>query len=149
MSWLLAQLNVATARFDNDDPRFGGFMDNLTRINEFGDASPGAVWRYRDESGAAIDTHAFTDPRILLNLTVWDDVESLWNFAYKTEHVDFLRRRAEWFETEIQPTTVLWWVPESHRPTPEEAVERLEHLRAHGSTPHAFSFRDPHEPPRD
>lgn len=149
MSWLLAQLNVATARFDNDDPRFGGFTDNLARINELGDRSPGAVWRYCDDSGAALDTRAFPDPRILLNLTVWEDVEALWNFVYETEHTEFLRRRAEWFETEILPTTVLWWVPGSHRPTPEEAIERLEHLRAHGSTPHAFSFRDPHEPPRD
>ena len=149
MSWELAQLNVAKAKYENDDPRFAGFMDHLDRINTLGDESPGAVWRYADESGAAVDTHAFADPRILLNLTVWKDVESLWNYAYKSEHVEFLRRRTEWFEVEAEATTVMWWVPKGHRPTPDEAIERLEHLREHGSTPHAFSFRDAHEPPRD
>ena len=147
MSHHLAQLNVATAKFDNDDPRFADFIDNLERINTLGDESPGAVWRYQDESGAAIDTHAFADPRILLNLTVWEDMESLWNYAYKTEHVEFLRRRTEWFEVESQPTTVLWWVPAGHHPTPEEAIERLEHLREHGPSAHAFSFRDGYDPP--
>ena len=149
MSFELAQLNVARAKYDNDDPRFADFIDNLDRINMLGDASPGAVWRYQDESGAALDTHAFVDPRILLNLTVWKDIESLWTYAYESEHVEFLRRRAEWFEVEFQATTVMWWVPEGHRPTPDEAVERLEHLREHGPSPHAFSFRDPYERPHD
>jgi hypothetical protein len=37
--------------------------------------------------------------------------------------------------------TVLWWVPVGHRPPVEEAQERLEHLRMHGATPVAFTFR--------
>ncbi len=147
MTHHLAQLNIATAKYDNDDPRFAGFMDHLDRINTLGDESPGWVWRYTDESGAAIETQVFDDPRTLVNLTVWQDVESLWNFAYKSEHVEFLRRRTEWFEMDSQPTTVMWWVPEGHRPTPDEAKERLERLRANGSSPTAFSFRDNYPPP--
>lgn len=149
MSHELAQLNVLRAKFDNDDPRFADFIDNLDRINGVGDSSPGAVWRYQDDSDVAGETHLFADPKILLNLTVWKDVEALWNFAYKSEHVEFLRRRGEWFEVEPQPTTVMWWVPEGHRPTSDEAVERLAHLREHGASSYAFSFRDPHGPPGD
>ncbi|MEO0492218.1 MAG: DUF3291 domain-containing protein [Actinomycetota bacterium] len=145
--WQLAQLNIATAKFDNDDPRFADFIDNLDRINTLGDGSPGAVWRYTDDSGAAIETQMWDDPRALLNLTVWEDIESLWNYAYKTEHVEFLRRRTEWFEVESVATTVLWWVPAGHRPTPEEAVARLDLLREHGPTAEAFSFRQSFEPP--
>lgn len=149
MTWELAQLNVLKAKYDNDDPRFAGFVDHLDRINTLGDQSPGAVWRYGDEPGAAVDTHALADTRILLNLTVWKDVESLWNYAYKSEHVEFLQRRTEWFEVEVEATAVMWWVPEGDRPTPQGAIERLEHLRTHGSSPYAFSFRDAHEPPRN
>jgi hypothetical protein len=36
----------------------------------------------------------------------------------------------------------MWWVPAGHRPTIEEAVERLEHLRQHGASDHAFGWQD-------
>ncbi|HYB22900.1 MAG TPA: DUF3291 domain-containing protein, partial [Solirubrobacteraceae bacterium] len=46
----------------------------------------------------------------------------------------------EWFER-LELHLVLWWVPIGHRPTVAEAENRLEHLRAHGPTPAAFTFR--------
>ena len=139
--------NIATAKFDDDDPRLAEFIDNLDRLNTLGDESPGSVWRFQSESGTSVDVKAYDNPRILLNLTVWDDVESLWNYVYKTDHVEFLRRRTEWFEVESQPFTVMWWVPEGHQPTPAEGMERLEHLRANGPSPYAFSFRANYDPP--
>jgi hypothetical protein len=39
-----------------------------------------------------------------------------------------------------QPILCLWWIPEGTIPTVEEAISRLEHLRAHGPTPIAFTF---------
>ena len=145
--WHLAQFNVATAKFDDDDPRLAEFIDNLDRINTLGDESPGAVWRFQSESGNSVDVKAYDDPRILLNLTVWEDVKSLWDYVYKTDHVEFLRRRTEWFEVESHAMLVMWWVPAGHNPTPAEGVERLEHLREHGPSPYAFSFRDNYDPP--
>jgi hypothetical protein len=41
---------------------------------------------------------------------------------------------------------VLWWVPEGHIPTMEEAKARLEHLERHGLTPTAFTFRQAFPP---
>ncbi|MEM9203607.1 MAG: DUF3291 domain-containing protein [Actinomycetota bacterium] len=146
-AWHLAQFNIATAKFDDDDPRLAEFVDNLDRLNQLGDDSPGSVWRFQSETGHSVDVKAYDDPRILLNLTVWEDVKSLWDYVYKTDHVEFLRRRREWFEMESQPFLVMWWIPAGHHPTPAEGVERLEHLRAHGPTEHAFSFRHNFDPP--
>jgi hypothetical protein len=36
---------------------------------------------------------------------------------------------------------VLWWIPAGHRPGLLEAWERLEHLRMHGASAHAFGLR--------
>ena len=75
--WQLAQFNVATAKFDDDDPRLAEFIDNLDRLNWLGDESPGSVWRFQSETGRSVDVKAYDNPRIILNLTVWDDLESL------------------------------------------------------------------------
>ena len=71
MIYELAQLNIARKKYDDDDPRFAGFMDHLDRINALGDAAPGAIWRFTDGSGAAIETQVLDDPNLLVNLTVW------------------------------------------------------------------------------
>ena len=72
---------------------------------------------------------------------MWETPDHLAAYAYRTEHREFFRRRAEWFQERTEIMVALWWVPAGHRPTPAECVERLEHLRAHGPTPHAFDFK--------
>ena len=37
---------------------------------------------------------------------------------------------------------VLWHVPAGHRPSVQEAIERLEHLKAHGPSERAFGWQD-------
>jgi len=68
-------------------------------------------------------------------------VDALADFVYRSAHAPFLRRRREWFERMDETYSVLWWVPAGHRPTVSEAIERLDHLRKHGATPSAFTFR--------
>lgn len=141
MKWHLAQVNIAKARYDLADERMAGFVDNLERINTLGDQSPGFVWRYQTEEGDATATRVFDDPDILLNLTVWESPEALKDYVFATEHVEFLRRRREWFQPDSgYPTLTLWWVPAGARPTPSEARERAEHLRANGPSDRAFTF---------
>jgi hypothetical protein len=142
----LAQLNIAKPRFPLDDPRIQEFMDNLNRINEQGKAAPGFVWILEDHSGNAAAIHAFEDPSILINLTVWESLEALKDFTYTGEHVRYLRRRHEWFQR-LAPYMVLWWIPAGHIPTIAEARERLNHLEVHGDTPFAFTFRSVFRPP--
>src|SRR4029078_11064317 len=76
----------------------------------------------------------------------WRSREDLWEFVYRSQHLDFLRRRRDWFEQPSEPTLVLWWVPAGHIPSMDKALVRLEQLRAHGPTPQAFTFRQPFEP---
>lgn len=139
----LAELNIGRIVGDTpDDPRLAEFMDALDKINALAEASPGFVWRLQDDSGNATSITAFDDPRMLLNLSVWDSVEALAAFAYKSNHAAFLARRREWFEALQGPDLVLWWVPAGHIPTIEEAKERLDRLISNGPTPEAFTFRE-------
>lgn len=127
--------------------RLAGFVAGLDPINALAEATPGFVWRLQGEGGDATDIRAFDDPDMLINLTVWESVEALADFVFRTDHLGFLRRRREWFETPDAPATALWWVPAGHCPSPAEAKERLARLTADGPTAHAFTFRRPFPPP--
>ena len=137
----LAQLNVARLRAPVDDPMIDDFRNNLLRINAIGDASPGFVWRMQTEDGDNTAVKLFDDPLVIVNLTVWESVEALKDYVYKTEHVEFLRRRREWFEP-YGPAIAMWWIPEGHIPTSDEAVERWANLRDHGPSALAFGWRN-------
>lgn len=142
----LAQLNVATALEPLDSPVMSYFIDNLDRINGLAESSPGFVWRLKDDSGSAIALRPF-DADTLVNLSVWRSVEELRDFAYRSVHVDFIRRREEWFRRLREPVVVLWWVPAGHRPSVEEAAARLRQLRAEGPSAAAFTFARLFPPP--
>ncbi len=137
----LAELNVARARAPLDSPVMADFMAALDRVNALAEASPGFVWRLRDEAGNATSIRVFDDPRIIVNLTVWTSPEALAGYAYRTGHVEVFRRRADWFERLDGPNLVLWWVPVGHRPTVAEATARLACLAAEGPGPSAFTLK--------
>ena len=141
--WHLAQLNLGLFKAPLDDPEMAPFVAGLDRINELAEMSPGFVWRLKDEDGNSssfVDVPGAIDPLTASNLTVWQDLESLWNFIYKTDHVSYLRRRAEWFRHSDQPLTVAWWTPAGTLPTLAEACDRLEHFRAHGASDIGFAL---------
>ncbi|WCO66039.1 DUF3291 domain-containing protein [Iamia majanohamensis] len=142
----LAQLNVGRLRAPMEDPLIDDFRENLEPVNALAEASPGFVWRLQDEAGDATGIKVFDDDLEIVNLTVWESVEALADFVYRTGHTAFLRRRREWFEAPSQPILCLWWVPEGTIPAIDDAVVRLEHLRAHGPTPTAFTFRHRFDP---
>lgn len=138
----LAQINIARARYDTEDPRFQSFIDLLEPVNAMAERMPGFVWRLQDESSdGAVDIQAFEDPRIIVNMSVWQDIEALYAFAFKTAHAKVMTRRREWFEPMETAYLALWWIPAGHVPTVEEAKERLARLDAEGPTPFAFDFR--------
>jgi hypothetical protein len=139
----LAQLNIGRLRYETDDPRMADFMNNLERINALAERSPGFVWRYTDSTGNATDTRPFDgDPRMAINLSVWESVEALETFVWQTVHTRFYGRKHEWFEKLDGAYFVLWHVPAGHRPSVQEAIERLEHLKTHGPSEHAFGWQD-------
>jgi cytochrome c biogenesis factor len=111
------------------------------------EAAPGFVWRFQTEDGNATALRPYEDDSILVNFSVWTSAETLHAFVYRTLHLEVMRQRREWFEQMTLPFLVLWWVPIGHRPTVQEAVERLEHLRRQGPTPYAFTFQHRVAPP--
>ena len=145
--WHLAELNVATLRKPMEHPDTADFADNLDPVNEQAEAAPGFVWRLQDESGNATGFKRDGDPLRILNLSVWDSIDSLRAFMFGGDHVSFMRRRREWFEKPTEPHFVMWWVPAGHEPTIEEAEERLARLQAEGPSRHAFTFTPTFDPP--
>jgi hypothetical protein len=143
----LAQLNIGIIRGPMDSPIMAEFAANLARINALAESSPGFVWRLQTEAGDATAIRPFDDPNKLVNMSVWSDADALRRFVYRSAHADVLRRRREWFEPISEAITVLWWVPHGHRPGIDEAIARLELLRARGATPEAFTFRQTFPPP--
>jgi hypothetical protein len=143
----LAQLNVARMLAPLDSPPMADFVAALEPINALGDGSPGFVWRLQTDDGDATAYRVLGDDMMIVNLTVWESVEALADFAYRSNHKDVMRRRREWFEKMDEAYLALWWVPAGHIPTIKEAEERLLHLRAHGPTAHAFTFREQFPPP--
>src|ERR1700745_4292624 len=145
--WHLAQYNIARMRALLDDPSMAEFLANLHRLNSLADGSPGFVWRHQEQDGTSTSVRVRNDERIIINLSVWDSVEALFEFTYRSEHVEFYRRRRDWFEHIEQPYLVLWWVPAGSLPKVDEAEARLDHLITHGSTPYAFTFKQRFPPP--
>jgi uncharacterized protein DUF3291 len=137
----LAQLNIGRIRYDIDDPRMADFTDNLALVNGIAERSSGFAWRYVDESSNATETRPYADLRIIVNFSVWESAEALERFVWQTIHKHFYGRRDEWFEHLEGPSMVLWWVPIGHRPSVEEAVARLDYLKQHGPTDHAFDWQ--------
>jgi hypothetical protein len=137
----LAQLNVARLAHSLDHPALAPFVDNLAAVNAVADDAPGFVWRLQDdEVGNATDVRPWGEDMIV-NLSVWVDVEPLRTYVYGAEHAAVLRQRRSFFVVMDTPSLVLWWVDAGHEPTLDEARERLDHLEVHGPTPHAFTLR--------
>lgn len=145
----LAQLNVARLRAPLDTPQLAGFVTELEPVNALADTAPGFVWRLQaGDTGDATALRPFEDDdMMLINCSVWETLESLWEFVYRTVHLDLMRRRREWFHRLLEPYTVLWWVPAGHLPTVDEALDRLARLRTAGPGPEAFTFPQPYPAP--
>lgn len=144
----LAQLNIGVIRAPMDSPVMAEFANNLDRINALAEASPGFVWRLQTDEGNATAIRPFEDENLLVNMSVWRDVESLKAYVYGSLHFQFMRRRREWFELMKEAYLVLWWVPRGHRPEIAEAIAKLERLKAQGPGPEAFTFADPFPAPQ-
>jgi len=142
----LAQLNIAQAKYPLDAPEIKDFIDNLDPVNALAEQSEGFIWRLKDEAGDATGIQAFSDPNIIVNMSTWQSVDSLKDFMFRTHHKDFLRRKKEWFHKLPEDSYALWWIPIGYTPTVEEAIARLTHLRNHGESAYAFSFKSDYSP---
>ena len=145
-NYQLAQLNVAAMKAPLDSPELKDFVDNLDRINDLADNAPGFVWRLKGDGNDATSLRPLGD-NIIVNMSVWRDVATLKDFAYKSAHSEIMRRRREWFSRMGEAYLALWWVPRGHEPTVAEAVAKLTHLRTHGPTADVFTFGEAYPAP--
>ena len=142
----IAQVNIARAKAPLDSELLQTFVARLDEINALADDAPGFVWRLKSDQGPSSYLRPYDDERLLINMSVWTSIDALKAYVYKTAHAEVLRQRRDWFENFDGAYLAMWWVPEGHVPTIDEAKERLAHLEAHGPTEFAFTFRAIHSP---
>jgi hypothetical protein len=135
----LAQLNIGVPNGPIDSAVMADFVAQLEEINALAERSPGFVWRLKDDANNATAFRPYDDDT-LMNMSVWEDPVALRNYVYRSAHSAVMKRRREWFQHMKAAYLVLWWVPNGHRPTIEEAVSRLEILRTRGACEMAFTF---------
>lgn len=138
--WNLAQLNIAHLQDSLESDLLVDFVANLDSVNALAESSPGFIWRLIDADDPMEPPHGF-DADVIINLSVWDTIESLHSFVYRTAHKEIMRRKSEWFHRMPRAHMVLWWHPANERPTAAQAHEKLRHLQQHGPTSTAFTFR--------
>jgi hypothetical protein len=141
MELYLAEVNIARMLAPLDSLVMADFVANLNPINELAEKSEGFIWRLKDDTNNATSIKIYNDDFIIVNMSVWRNIETLFEYVYRSNHVEFYKRRKEWFEKMPQMHMAMWYVPIDKRPTVAEAVERIECLRKHGETPYAFSFK--------
>jgi Domain of unknown function (DUF3291) len=143
LAFHLAQLNIGRLRAPIDDPSMSGFKNQLDPINAIADRTPGFVWRLQTADGNATSIRPFPDDdRMAVNMSVWESLDALKQFVYKSAHAGPLRDRKQWFEPFDGPFQVLWWIPAGHIPTIDEAIAKLDCLKRHGPSADAFTFRE-------
>jgi heme-degrading monooxygenase HmoA len=143
----IAQVNIARMLAPLDDPLMADFVAQLDEINALADRSPGFVWRLQTEEGNATYLRPYDDDRVIFNMSVWESIEHLKEYVYRSAHIEVMKRRREWFEKFDGAFMALWWVEAGHLPTVEEAKQRLDQLYQRGESEFAFSFKKIYLPP--
>ena len=143
MTFHLAQCNIVKLRAPLDSADVAGFVAALDPINALADSAPGFVWRLKTDDGDATSIRVFADDQILLNMSVWESMEALKEYVYRSGHRDVLRRRREWADRFAGVQATMWWLRAGSIPEPTDAIARLEALQRLGPTEYAFTFQSP------
>ena len=139
--WHLAQINIGRLVAPEGDPRVQPFFDALDRINALAEASPGFVWRLKDEGRNATEMAIGGDALLIPNMSVWTGPDSLFEFVYRTAHTPVMAKRRDYFERPQGSYMALWWVPAGTIPTLNDGLSRLWLIDRLGPTPQAFTFK--------
>ncbi|GAA4231302.1 DUF3291 domain-containing protein [Postechiella marina] len=136
----LSQVNIAKRLAPIDDPIMQDFVNNVDRINTLADKHEGFIWRLKDED-KEVAAQVFEDDTLLINMSIWENLDTLFNYTYKSGHVDIFKRKKEWFSKMKLMHMAFWYTPEGYKPTFKDAKQRLDYLHKHGDTPYAFGFK--------
>ena len=152
MSFHLAQINIGRLHRPLDEHENTEFVGGLDHINAIAESSAGFIWRLQDDDGLSssyVRLPGEDDPLLIVNYSIWEGLDALRDFVYRSAHNSYLRRRHEWFEKPTEPTTVMWWVPAGTVPSLAAAYDRLKELSANGPTARAWSLSETFPPPGD
>ncbi|GAB1257523.1 DUF3291 domain-containing protein [Aurantivibrio plasticivorans] len=139
----LAQMNIAQAKASLDSEIMKDFVARIEEINHLAETSPGFVWRFDPDPSDDTNVRVFNNSSLVVNMSVWEDIESLKHYVYRTAHIELIQDRDTWFNKIQSAHQVLWWVTEGCVPTPEEGKARMDHLTSCGPSPYAFTFSKP------
>ena len=89
------------------------FVAQLDEINALAEQSKGFVWRLKGDNENATALRVFEDDMIIINMSVWESIKDLKEFAFKTAHAGVMRGRNKWFEKPTEAMLALWWIPEN------------------------------------
>jgi ring-1,2-phenylacetyl-CoA epoxidase subunit PaaC len=140
----LVQINIARLKAPVESPLLADFASQLDAVNAQAEVSAGFMWRLQDDTGNATTISA-TSPfgaEMLVNLSVWDNPESLKAFVYRNQnHEAALKNRVQWFDSMTTPHFAMWWLDNDETPSLIDAKRRLQFLADNGDTPYAFTFK--------
>ena len=139
---LIAQMNWGRMKHAPDHPNLSEFTEALADVYALAEMHPGFVWRIPDDAAAEGLKLLGYDNRVSATVSVWQNIESLRDYTFNSLHGEFLDRKAEWFEQVTGPQLVIWNVEHGEHPGFAEAFERLDYLRIHGDSDHAFGWPD-------
>jgi len=147
MTFQLAQANIARMRAGLDDPLMAGLVTRLDEVNALAEQSDGFIWRLLGSEGTLEALRPLEDylvpfepERLFYNMSVWQSVDHLRNYVYKSSHVELLREKHRWTMELDCPALVMWWVPAGEWPTISDSVERFQTLAERGPAPQAFTL---------
>lgn len=145
MKYNLAQINIARMLAPLESEIMKDFVNNLERINQLAEKSEGFVWRLVEDNNESA-VKVFKNDQIVVNMSVWQSINTLLNFTYKSAHKDIFKRRKEWFSAMKEMHMACWYVPVGTYPTAQEAKDRLEYLNEYGESPYAFTLKSKFTP---
>ena len=142
----LAQINIAQMKDTMESDIMSDFVANLDEVNELAEASEGFIWRLKGDDNNAMAIRVFEDDFLIINMSVWKDVDSLHKFVYSGKHLEIYRRKKEWFHKMNNMHMAMWYISENHIPTPVEAKVKLAYINEYGETSQAFTFKSGFQP---
>ena len=89
----IAQLNVGRAVAPLDSAVMADFMNWLDEINALAERSPGFVWRLQGDNGNNTGLKVSEDRQFIVNLSVWESIDDLHAFTYRSDHKGVFARR--------------------------------------------------------
>ena len=91
LKYHISQANIALGRALLNDPIMQDFVNQLEYINSVADKSQGFIWRLQTEDGDATSVEVLDNPLIIFNMSVWESIENLYDYVYRSDHLSSKR----------------------------------------------------------